>query len=125
MINLHGQEAVTNFLTTLVHRHFRKCRRKNDLWWWLHLIGNFSGQNFHPSHKTPPVLVSSLCLVSRVTGTEMPHLTLATHLGHNVTLPCLGSDHVVFQGGKGGLVTDGTNFFILEASPEDEGGTLK
>ena len=40
MINLHDQEAVTNFLTTLVHRHFRKWRRKNDLWWWLNLLGN-------------------------------------------------------------------------------------
>ena len=44
MINLHGQEAVTNFLTALVHRHFRKCKRKNDLWWWLNLLGNACGK---------------------------------------------------------------------------------
>jgi len=104
MINLHDQEAVTNFLTTLVHRHFRKWRRKNDLWWWLNL------------------LVFSLCLVSRVAGAEMPHDTLVTHLGQNVTLPCHGSDQVVFQGGHASqLRRDGTNFVILEAEPEDEG----
>lgn len=104
MINLHGQEAVTNFLTALVHRHFRKCKRKNDLWWWLNL------------------LVFSLCLVSRVTGAEIPHETRVTHLGHNVTLPCDGSDQVVFQGGHASqLRRDGTNFVIIEAAPEDEG----
>ena len=44
-------------------------------------------------------LVFSLCLVSHVAGAEIAHETLATHPGHNVTLPCHGSDKVVFQGG--------------------------
>lgn len=70
-------------------------------------------------------LVFSLCLVSRVAGAEISHETLATHPGHNVTLPCHGSDKVVFQGGHASqLSRDGTNFVILEAEPEDAGGIL-
>ena len=69
--------------------------------------------------------VFSLCLVGRVTGSEIPHETRVTHLGHNVTLPCDGSDQVVFQGGHASqLRRDGTNFVIIEAAPEDEGGIL-
>ena len=63
--------------------------------------------------------------MSRVTGAEIPHETRVTHLGHNVTLPCDGSDQVVFQGGHASqLRRDGTNFVIIEAAPEDEGGIL-
>ena len=63
--------------------------------------------------------------MSHVTGAETPHETLAAHLGHNVTLPCDGSDQVVFQGGHASqLRRDGTNFVILEAAPEDEGRNI-
>jgi len=104
MLNLHIQEALTNFLTTLVHRKFRRCRKRNDLWWWLNL------------------LVLSECLVSHVAGVEVSQHTLAAHLGHNVTLPCVGSDQVVFQGGHASqLITDGTHFIIQEAAEEDQG----
>ena len=55
-------------------------------------------------------------------GAEVSQHTLAAHLGHNVTLPCVGSDQVVFQGGHASqLITDGTHFIIQEAAEEDQG----